>query len=183
MRHFALLFDDLPGKMSDDDRRAYDSLAAAQCDVTNAIFAWARERFAGTRFLFCPTPYCDRMDRAQLGGAGYLDEVGRLLSAEIDVLWTGPEIVSPEIPVESIDRLSRRIRRPPLIWDNLFANDYDFSRALLRPVLRSVARIVPSRSRHPHQSEQRISRSTSFRSAPSRRSSAATASGNRARLS
>ncbi len=73
------------------------------------------------------------MDAAQLGGAGYLDEVGRLLSSEIDVLWTGPEIVSPEIPVESIDRLSRRIRRPPLIWDNLLANDYDFSRAHCGP--------------------------------------------------
>ena len=133
VRHFALLFDDLPGKMSDDDRRAYQSLAAAQCDVTNAIFVWTRERFPSTRFLFCPTPYCDRMDAAQLGGVGYLDEVGQLLNSEIDVLWTGPEIVSPEIPVESIDRLSRRIRRPPLIWDNLLANDYDFSRAHCGP--------------------------------------------------
>ncbi|MEX2306093.1 MAG: beta-N-acetylglucosaminidase domain-containing protein [Pirellulales bacterium] len=128
VRHFALLFDDLPGKMSDDARGAYEPLAAAQCDVTNAIFAWVRDQFAGARFLFCPTPYCDRMDRAQLGGPGYLDDVGRLLSSEIDVLWTGPEIVSTEIPVESIERLSGRIRRPPLIWDNLFANDYDFRR-------------------------------------------------------
>ena len=133
VRNFALLFDDLPGKMDDDDRRAYESLAAAQCDVTNAIFAWVREQFAGARFLFCPTPYCDRMDRMQLGGAGYLDEVGRLLSPEIDVLWTGPEIVSAEIPVESIERLSRRIRRPPLIWDNLLANDYDIRRLYCGP--------------------------------------------------
>ncbi|MCI0335747.1 MAG: protein O-GlcNAcase [Planctomycetes bacterium] len=133
VRHFALLFDDLPGKMSDADRAAYESLAAAQCDVTNAIFAWARGQFDGARFLFCPTPYCDRMDRAQLGGAGYLDEVGRLLNSEIDILWTGPEIVSAEIPLESIERLSRRIRRSPLVWDNLFANDYDFRRLYCGP--------------------------------------------------
>jgi protein O-GlcNAcase/histone acetyltransferase len=128
VRHFALLFDDLPGSMTDADRGAYDSLAAAQCDVTNAVFAWTRARNASGRFLFCPTPYCDRMDRAQLGGAAYLDDVGRLLAPEIDVLWTGTEIVSAEIPVESIERLSGRIRRPPVIWDNLFANDYDFRR-------------------------------------------------------
>lgn len=128
VRHFALLFDDLPGEMDDDDRRAFDSLAAAQCDVTNAIFAWVREQSAGARFLFCPTPYCDRMDRMQLGGAGYLNEVGRLLNPGIDVLWTGPEIVSAEIPVDPIERLSRRIRRPPVIWDNLLANDYDSHR-------------------------------------------------------
>lgn len=128
VRHFALLFDDLPGNMDDDDRRAFESLAAAQCDVTNVIFAWLREKFPAARFLFCPTPYCDRMDHMQLGGAGYLDEVGRLLHPEIDFLWTGPEIISAEIPVDSIERLSDRIRRPPLIWDNLVANDYDMRR-------------------------------------------------------
>jgi protein O-GlcNAcase/histone acetyltransferase len=68
------------------------------------------------------------MERAELGGAAYLDDVGRLLNTEIDVLWTGPEIISAEIAVESIERLSRRIRRPPVLWDNLFANDYDFRR-------------------------------------------------------
>jgi protein O-GlcNAcase/histone acetyltransferase len=128
VQHFALLFDDLPGKMDDDDRRAFDSLAAAQCDVTNAIFASARGQITGARFLFCPTPYCDRMDRTQLGGPAYLEEVGRLLNSEVDILWTGPEIVSKEISITSIEELSRRIRRPPLIWDNLFANDYDFRR-------------------------------------------------------
>jgi protein O-GlcNAcase / histone acetyltransferase len=128
VRHFALLFDDLPGQMRDSDRRTFDSLATAQCDVTNSVFAWVRERSDDCRFLFCPTPYCDRMDRACLGGSGYLDEVGGQLAPEIDVLWTGPEIVSPEIPMGSIECLSRRIRRPPIIWDNLFANDYDIRR-------------------------------------------------------
>lgn len=134
VQHFALLFDDLPGKMSDADRARYRSVAAAQCDVTNEINEWARRNSnGGGRFLFCPTPYCDRMDAAQLGGAGYLDDVGELLAPGIDVLWTGPEIVSLEIPVDSIERLTQRLRRRPVIWDNLFANDYDFSRAYCGP--------------------------------------------------
>lgn len=133
VRHFALLFDDLPGQMSDEDRRTYTSIAAAQCDVTNEIFTWARQHAADARFLFCPTPYCDRMDASALGGAGYLDEVGASLALEIDVLWTGPEIVSLEIPVESIEKLAARLHRKPVIWDNLFANDYDFSRAFCGP--------------------------------------------------
>jgi protein O-GlcNAcase/histone acetyltransferase len=133
VRHFALLFDDLPGSMEESDRSAYETLAAAQCDLTNAVFCWVRDQVADARFLFCPTPYCDRMDRAQHGGRGYLDDVGRLLNAEIDVLWTGPEIVSAEIPVELIEQLSRRLRRAPVIWDNLFANDYDFRRVHCGP--------------------------------------------------
>jgi protein O-GlcNAcase/histone acetyltransferase len=146
VRHFALLFDDLPGRMSDNDRRAFDSLAAAQCAVVNSVFDWARKRSSDGLFLFCPTPYCDQMDRMGLGGADYLDELGRHLPPEIDVLWTGPEIVSPEIPTDSIECLSRRIGRTPVIWDNLFANDYDIRRlhcgpyAGRSPELREVVR-------------------------------------------
>jgi protein O-GlcNAcase/histone acetyltransferase len=133
VRHYALLFDDLPGKMDEVDCRAFDSLARAQCDVTNAVFGWIRDENPEARFLFCPTPYCDRMDRNGLGGAGYLDQVGQRLSPEIDVLWTGPEVVSAEISVESVEWLSCRLRRPPVIWDNLFANDYDFRRVYCGP--------------------------------------------------
>ena len=132
-RHFALLFDDLPGALSADDRRAYDSVAAAQCAVTNAIFRWLRQQSPEARFLFCPTVYCDRMDRWQLAGPGYLETVGRLLDRPVDVLWTGPEIVSAEIPLASVQRLAERIGRPPVIWDNLHANDYDQRRLYCGP--------------------------------------------------
>jgi protein O-GlcNAcase/histone acetyltransferase len=133
VRHFALLFDDVPGDMREIDRGAFSSLASAQCDVTNDIFTWVRGTTADARFLFCPAPYCDRMDRAQVGGPHYLDEIGRLLNAEIEVLWTGPEIVSATIPLDSIERLSQRLRRRPVIWDNLFANDYDVRRLFCGP--------------------------------------------------
>ena len=106
VRNFALLFDDLPGKMDDGDRRAYKSLAAAQCDVTNAIFAWVRERFAGCAIPVSARPrIATAWTACNLAVPCYLDEVGRLLSPEIDFLWTGPEIVSAEISVESIERL------------------------------------------------------------------------------
>ena len=92
-QHFALLFDDLPGEMAESDRQAFDSLAAAQSSVTNSIFTWLREQFGDSRLLFCPTPYCDRMDRWNLGGDDYLDQIGQHLAAGIDCLWTGPEII------------------------------------------------------------------------------------------
>jgi protein O-GlcNAcase/histone acetyltransferase len=133
VRHFALLFDDLPGRMNESDNRAYDSLAEAQCDLTNEIIAWLRGNQHDARLLFCPTPYCDRMDHNQLGGPNYLDDVGRLLNHEIDIFWTGPEIISEEIPLASIQLLSRRLQRQPVIWDNLFANDYDIRRLYCGP--------------------------------------------------
>lgn len=128
VRDFALLFDDLPANKSTEILVRYPSLAAAHCDITNSVVDWIRRQIGSASFLFCPTPYCGEMDRAGVGGKGYLDDVGRRLDLQIDVLWTGPEIVSREISVDSIERLTERIGRRPVLWDNLFANDYDFHR-------------------------------------------------------
>jgi protein O-GlcNAcase/histone acetyltransferase len=131
-RSFAILFDDIPDKMAEADRAAFGSLAKAQCEMANAIY---NELLAkpGGRLIFCPTPYCQRMADKQHGGEGYLDEVGRHLAAEVDIFWTGPEIISREITDESIEGLQKILQRKPVIWDNLHANDYDMTRVFLGP--------------------------------------------------
>lgn len=131
--NFALLFDDIPDRMTAADRERFGSFASAQCAVTNELFRWLREQGAHGGFLFCPTPYCGRMAERQLGGAGYLETVGRELLPEIDVFWTGPEIISREITVPHVRELQTLLRRKPLIWDNLHANDYDGRRFYCGP--------------------------------------------------
>jgi len=132
-RNFCLLFDDIPDRMEPADLARWGSLASAQCGVTNALFRWTRERHPAARFFFCPTPYCGRMASRQLGGAGYLETVGRELLTEIDIFWTGPEIISREITVEHVAGLTSVLRRRPVIWDNLHANDYDGRRFFCGP--------------------------------------------------
>ncbi len=132
-RHFSLLFDDIPDRLDPDDIRRWGSLAAAQSQITNVLFRWVRERSPGARFLFCPTPYCGRMAARKLGGQDYLPTIGRDLLPGIDVFWTGPEIISREIPVAHIRELRKVLRRKPLIWDNLHANDYDGRRFFCGP--------------------------------------------------
>jgi protein O-GlcNAcase/histone acetyltransferase len=131
--HFALLFDDIPDRLDPSELARWGSFASAQCHLANLLFRWVRERDAHARFLFCPTPYCGRMAERGLGGEGYLATVGRELAPEIDVCWTGPEIVSREIPVSHIREVRELLRRPPLIWDNLHANDYDGRRFYCGP--------------------------------------------------
>ncbi len=137
VRHFALLFDDLPGEITASDREKYANVASAQVSVANSVFEWLRTQPDDYRLLFCPTPYCDRMDRRALGGADYLDTIGRELNHEVEVFWTGPAIISEQIPVDSIESLAKRIGRPPVIWDNLHANDYDQRRLFCGPYSRS----------------------------------------------
>jgi protein O-GlcNAcase/histone acetyltransferase len=132
-RDFALLFDDIPDAMEAADRQRWGSFAAAQCHVANTMAQWAGEHTPGGRFLFCPTPYCGRMAERQLGGEGYLETLGRELLPAIDVFWTGPEIISQEITVPHIRELGQRLRRKPIIWDNLHANDYDGRRFYCGP--------------------------------------------------
>jgi protein O-GlcNAcase/histone acetyltransferase len=130
---FALLFDDIPARLADEDRRRWSSCASAQCHVANALHEWTRERSRNGRFLFCPTPYCGRMAERNVGGEGYLSRLGRELSPEIDVLWTGPEIISGEITAAHVRELAGILNRKPVLWDNLHANDYDGRRFFCGP--------------------------------------------------
>jgi protein O-GlcNAcase/histone acetyltransferase len=147
-RHFALLFDDIAPKLSAADTAKFSSIAAAQAWFTNQFYEWLKQRVPGARLFFCPTPYCGRMCEPSVRESTYLRDLGALLDPGIDVFWTGPEIISETISVASIRELSRLLRRPPVIWDNLHANDYDLRRIYLGPyagradALKSVTRGV-----------------------------------------
>lgn len=56
--------------------------------------------------------------------------------------YQGPKVISKSIPVSSVEELASVLQRPPVIWDNLHANDYDQRRLFLGPYEgRSVALI------------------------------------------
>jgi protein O-GlcNAcase / histone acetyltransferase len=131
--HFALLFDDIPDRLDREDITRWGSLAGAQCHAANKLFGWARQCSPRATFLFCPTAYCGRMARNNLGGEGYLQTLGSNLSQGIHVFWTGPEIVSREIPLAHVEQVTSMLRRKPLLWDNLHANDYDGRRFFCGP--------------------------------------------------
>lgn len=131
--NFALLFDDLPDRMQPADAARYASFASAQAHIANALFAWTRARQASGRFFFCPTPYCGRMAERALGGQGYLEMLGRELAPEIHIFWTGPEIISRQITREHLAEVSAILRRKPVLWENLYANDYDGRRFFCGP--------------------------------------------------
>lgn len=42
-------------------------------------------------------------------------------------------MVSHKISVESIEEVSSVLKRAPVIWDNIHANDYDLQRLFLGP--------------------------------------------------
>src|SRR2546423_5038102 len=131
-RRFAILFDDITPVHSGADARAFASVAAAQGFLTNELLSFLRREIPAADLLFCPTAYCRNMSGPPRYSE-YLKEIGELLDPSVQILWTGPDIVSETITVESIRELQPVLRRKPVIWDNLHANDYDAQRLYLGP--------------------------------------------------
>ncbi|XP_047208532.1 protein O-GlcNAcase isoform X2 [Girardinichthys multiradiatus] len=139
-KSFALLFDDIDHNMCPADKEVFSSFAHAQVSITNEIYQYLGEP---ETFVFCPTEYCGTFCYPSVSQSPYLRTVGEKLLPSIDVLWTGPKVVSKEIPVESIEEVSKILRRAPVIWDNFHANDYDQKRLFLGPYKGRSTELIP----------------------------------------
>ncbi|XP_030804319.1 protein O-GlcNAcase-like [Camarhynchus parvulus] len=131
-RSFALLFDDIDPCMCQADRDVFPSLAQAQASVANQVY---QELGQPSVFLFCPTEYCSSLCSPSPSQSCYLQTIGHKLLPGIAVIWTGPKVVSQELSAELLEEVEAVLRRPPVIWDNLYANDYDCRRVFLGPYM------------------------------------------------
>ncbi|XP_029463789.1 protein O-GlcNAcase-like [Rhinatrema bivittatum] len=139
-KSFALLFDDIDVSMSVADKDIFASFAQAQVSVTNEIYQYLGEPRI---FLFCPTEYCNSLCYPSLSKSRYLQTVGEELHPGIEVIWTGPKVVSKELSPDSLQDVTGVIRRHPVIWDNLHANDYDSRRVFLGPYKGRPSCLIP----------------------------------------
>ncbi|XP_051894457.1 protein O-GlcNAcase isoform X2 [Pristis pectinata] len=127
---FAILFDDIDHTMCPTDKEAFSSFAHAQVSVSNEIYQYLGEPPV---FLFCPTEYCGSLCYPSLNMSNYLKIIGDNLHPGIGIIWTGSTVISKEISAESVAEVQEVIKRRPLIWDNLHANDYAQRRVFLGP--------------------------------------------------
>lgn len=139
-RSFSLLFDDIEREMCPADKQAFSSFADAQVAIANEVFQHLGEPEV---FLFCPTDYCASFCTPNVSQSSYLHTVGEKLLPGIDILWTGPKVVSHKISVESIEEVSAVLKRPPVIWDNIHANDYDPQRIFIGPYKDRPTDLIP----------------------------------------
>ncbi|MDV6375437.1 beta-N-acetylglucosaminidase domain-containing protein [Deinococcus arenicola] len=127
VKHFSLLFDDIP-YAADRAAQARDQVAATH-HIVDALWPEGQTGL----MLFCPTEYCGDRATPSVGEAPYLRVLGEGLRPGVDVLWTGPQVVSAVISVQSILEVNEVLRRRVLIWDNLHANDFTLHRVNLGP--------------------------------------------------
>lgn len=95
----------------------------------------------GVRWITCPTDY------ATATMTPYLEAYAAALPAEVEIMWTGPSIVSPEVPADDARRLAVGLGRAPLFAENFPVNDGAMSDVLhLGPYPARPADLVPETS-------------------------------------
>lgn len=110
----ALLFDDMPGDLPD--------LAERQAEIVADVRHWLPE----PRLLMCPTYYSRDPVLERVFGpmpAGYWEQLGARLPAEVEVFWTGNQVCSEHIAAADLAEPARLLGRPLTLWDNYPVND------------------------------------------------------------
>jgi hyaluronoglucosaminidase len=111
IEHFSIFYDDI--KVPLDEKTAM-----SQARTANELYAFLKQEIASPVVLFCPTQYRGFKDTE------YIRTIAEILNDRIEIFWTGKFVVSPFITRGQIERIMVLYKRPPLIWDNIFANDY-----------------------------------------------------------
>jgi len=132
VRTFAVLFDDIPSRLSDGrDRRAFkNSLARAEGTWMAKIIAAQPASWRDIEWWICPSYYSEDALLERIFGKfelNFLETLARYLPADIPCFWTGPSVVSKTITLAHVRRIAKRIERPLLLWDNYPVNDLSMS--------------------------------------------------------
>lgn len=110
----AILFDDMRGDVSD--------LAKNQIEIVE----WAASRTRASRVIMCPSYYSDDPILDRVFGnrpVNYVEELGQNLDKQVEIFWTGEEVISREFSPGHLDRVTDQLRRKPFLWDNYPVND------------------------------------------------------------
>ncbi len=107
-----LFFDDMPTS---------DQLADVQMKSLSVI----RRSFSG-KIIFCPSYYSPDPILDKVFGPrpqDYLQVIGEKIPGDVSIAWTGPKVISPELPLDHLLESGTILKRRPFIWENIFAND------------------------------------------------------------
>jgi hypothetical protein len=128
---YALFLDDVPEVLQNPaDKSRFKSLAEAHAYVINKLYQHVMALSPSNHLTVTPTTYTNGF-----GSREYVRELGAAVNPHVDLVWTGPEVVSPALTVADTRDWGKMLRRPPLIWDNYPVNDFARWRPFLGPLV------------------------------------------------
>ncbi|RIQ11047.1 beta-N-acetylglucosaminidase domain-containing protein [Jiangella rhizosphaerae] len=123
-RTFGVLLDDIGGGLTcERDQAAFGGdaspLAAAQAHLLNAFQRDFLDTHPGAgRLLTVPTEYSGNQT------SPYRERFAALLEERAVVMWTGSQVVPPEVTDADADAAAAVFRHDLVLWDNYPVNDY-----------------------------------------------------------
>jgi hyaluronoglucosaminidase len=128
VRTFAVLFDDIPSRLTRErDQRIFkNSLARAEATWLAEIKARQPASWTEVEWWICPSYYSEDKLLERVFGKfepDFLDTLAEYLPAQVACFWTGPRVVPKEITVAHMRRIAKRVKQQLILWDNYPVND------------------------------------------------------------
>jgi hyaluronoglucosaminidase len=135
VRTFAVLFDDIPSRLTQkrDQRIFKNSLARAEASWLATIKARQPASWTEVEWWICPSYYSEDKLLERVFGKfepNFLETLAEYLPAQVACFWTGPRVVPKEITVAHMRRIAKRVKRPLILWDNYPVNDLSMANEL-----------------------------------------------------
>jgi hyaluronoglucosaminidase len=135
VRTFAVLFDDIPSRLTHErDRRNFkNSLAAAEATWMRNTVESQPSGWHPVEWWICPSYYSEDPLLERVFGAfepHFLETLAGHLPANIACFWTGPRVVPKEITFTHMRRIANRVKHPLILWDNYPVNDLSMANEL-----------------------------------------------------
>jgi len=128
-------------ELSDMDANSFASKAEAHVTLIQDLYQSISKEFPAVELFFCPPYYHGASVDDAPEIRQYLETIGRELPADITILWTGHEVVSPAITQQELTNYSQMVQRFPLLWDNTifrektpFGYPYTYAWYMYQPV-------------------------------------------------
>jgi hypothetical protein len=119
VRGFVLLADDIEFEV---DLPVDGAMGAQHAAIANGLLARLLEVDESAGLWFVPTVYSDERADQWEGGLDYLAALAELDPA-IEVMWTGPGTSNATLAAADFERVTTVVGRPPVLWENYWAND------------------------------------------------------------
>ncbi len=106
----------------DDVRGDIQALADNQLSVISSIVEYSQ----ASQHIVCPTYYSFDPVLEEIFGSmpkGYWSDLGKGLDSDIDIFWTGNQVISTSYSMGDIDQIGQYFCRKPVLWDNYPVND------------------------------------------------------------
>lgn len=129
VRNCSLQLDDIGNAiLHEEDSIHFQSQGEAHAYMFNKVYRYLKERNPDIGYSICGMMYyiAEPDD--------YTRTLGEMVYPEIPIMWTGSEVVDPEITIDEVYLYASGIRRKPFISDNYPVNDFATNRLFMGPL-------------------------------------------------